>query len=502
MPKQDRGTRTQREWIADLYAEDPTLIDDNARVREITGLPASSVTRCKSELRALAREAGTDLHTYCTTHHDTIEEDDDVPMPAPDPSPDTGYDTSDTYSMDFDAERYHFRTKGYEWSAPFAMVSDLAWWYTSQGDGRSKRECTLLAREKYQRDLTEDFLAHALRKLGITKHVPPFAPHMLETHTSEELSKLALHRRQAGAEATLRRDEARQWRKIAEEAQGKLRDLDRLADRLGRHIERRRSETKIVHSCLDEGGYTLVAPLGDVHVGKRAGHHGIVQTRDDLMASTCTLVDRVARYGAPDRIIVGLLGDILHIDTDAGTTTRGTPQDVDADPSEIVFAGMDMMIDTIDLWRTLGPVEVVCVPGNHDRVLSAAMVKSLSLYYRGVEDVDVHCDARDRQYVGDASNLYCFHHGDGPKARDLPVIMMSEVPEMVGATTHRYVFSGHLHHVHEHDVGVHILQVPSIAHADRWHTRNGYVTATRATKAFLFDAREGLIGSVTAALPM
>jgi hypothetical protein len=60
------------------------------------------------------------------------------------------------------------------------------------------------------------------------------------------------------------------------------------------------------------------------------------------------------------------------------------------------------------------------------------------------------------------------------------------------------VITGHLHHVHEHDQGVLILQQPSIAGPDQWHRKKGYVTSQAGMRAYAIDQRLGLVATYSA----
>jgi hypothetical protein len=78
-------------------------------------------------------------------------------------------------------------------------------------------------------------------------------------------------------------------------------------------------------------------------------------------------------------------------------------------------------------------------------------------------------------------------------------VIATERPRDWGATDYRYAVTGHLHHVHEREVGgVHLLQAPTFAPPDRWHGKHGYVTSDRGLKTYLFCERKGLVASLTA----
>jgi len=497
---QDRGVRTQREHLLDLYADDPTLIDDNARVEEITGYPASSVRRAKARISIAAADRAMTIHDYALS---MTAEADDGAVPTHDPHPDTGYDTSDTLAIDWEGQRYLFCTKGHDWTASFELVSDLVWWYTSQGEGRSKREVSLLCKERHGQDLTEDFLAHALRRLGITKHVAPFPPHMLQRHTPDELAKLALHRRQAGAESALRRDEARQWRKVAEDAQGKLRDQDRTLSILSRAFAQTpRMEYERISAAVTDR--VAICAAYDIHFGKHYREHGLEQTTADFLDAAQRLALMMADMGAPRKAVVVFGGDYFHVAVNAphkatgGMTVAGTPQDMACSIPEMIRAGTLAAVRYCEILAAVCPVEVHVIDGNHEGPLAYALATSLDLYFAGNDRVNLVWDDRSRRYIRLGSCLVGIEHGDGPKPADLGMLMAHEAPREWGQTQHRFWITGHLHHVHEREVGgVHLLQAPSLAHHDEWHHKKGLVMSKPAHRAYLLDMTHGLVASLS-----
>ena len=247
--------------------------------------------------------------------------------------------------------------------------------------------------------------------------------------------------------------------------------------------------------------YSLVVSPTDFHWGK----HGWVDEVGDkydfdtaryrLMEKTTELIARLP--GKPEQIILATGSDWFHVDTDAGTTTKGTPQDMCGSPAQILMTGCMLAREDIELLRTVSPVKVVFMPGNHDRMTAFALMMYLSAVYEDVDDCEVIVSAMTRQYVQYGNNLIGFIHGD--KKMDLASIMSNEQREVWGKCEHRTWFHGHLHHQKVNETkGCMIIQLPSLAGHDRYHYRAGYVESKAGLAAHIIDKEKGVTGSLFA----
>ena len=201
--------------------------------------------------------------------------------------------------------------------------------------------------------------------------------------------------------------------------------------------------------------------------------------------------------GRPDKIILSTGSDWFHVDNDAGTTTRGTPQDYCGSPAQILITGCQLARVHIDVLRQVAPVEVVFMAGNHDRHSALALMLYLSAAYEDVDDVDVRLDPKPRHYTRYGNTLLGFTHGDKIAKNKLPTLMSKEQRVLWGQTESHIWFTGHLHHqaIHELEGGL-VVQLPSLAGHDRYHFREGYTCAKAGLAAHIIDKKLGLIGSL------
>lgn len=248
-----------------------------------------------------------------------------------------------------------------------------------------------------------------------------------------------------------------------------------------------------------------MAAAYDVHIGKLAAGHGLEASVETFLRAGEQLATQLGRMGGAGKVVVVFGGDYFHVDradpskARGGYTTRGTPQDMACTPAEMIRAGLRAAVRYVEVLASVAPVEVVVIPGNHDETLTGALSAGLELVFAHQPRVTLEWADASRRYFRHGKALVMAEHGEGPKDRDLGIVMAHEQPEWWAACSHRYVLTGHFHHTHEREYGgVHLLQAPSLAVADRWHYKKGYVTTRPAHRAYLLDAEHGLIASLSA----
>jgi|TARA_R100000084_G_scaffold59210_1_gene25218 predicted phosphodiesterase len=250
--------------------------------------------------------------------------------------------------------------------------------------------------------------------------------------------------------------------------------------------------------------YALVVCPTDFHWGKggwvdEVGEsYNFEEAKHRLFTKTQELISRIP--STPEKIYVGAGSDWFHVDNDAGTTTKGTPQDMCGSPAEILITGCKLAREHIDLLRQIAPIEIVMMAGNHDRHSSLALMMYLSAAYEDCDDVNIMITPNNRRYITYGNNLLGFTHGDGlNKKISMGSLMAVEARREWGACEHKIWFHGHLHHqrLHEKD-GVLIMQMPSLAGHDRYHARSGYTMAKAGLAAYFIDTEQGYIGSLFA----
>ena len=224
----------------------------------------------------------------------------------------------------------------------------------------------------------------------------------------------------------------------------------------------------------------LVISPTDFHFGMLAEGYNRRIARDRLLNTANDLLHRATRAGHPERVVLALGGDGMHIDNFQGTTTRGTPQECDGSPEDIAWTYILLCRDLIDLCAEYAFVEVLVIPGNHDRYTSVLIRAALLGWFNQREDVTISAVHDQRQYTQFGSSMLGFFHGDTGKVNDWPAQMAAERPKLWGDTFHRYIFTGHLHTERELPTfgNVTVYRMPSLSGRCNWTKRKGYLSRT------------------------
>lgn len=256
-----------------------------------------------------------------------------------------------------------------------------------------------------------------------------------------------------------------------------------------------------------EENYALVLPVMDLHYGKGSWRDetGESYSREEcrrlLHFHTSKILNRVVKLGAPDKIITCCGSDWLHIDNSQGTTTKGTPQDMDGTPGLILKEGMELAVEHIDLMRQIAPVEIVMAAGNHDEFSSIAILMYLSAWYRNCEDVEVKLSLKPRNHTTYGNNLIVFSHGDDTKVSDICKLIPHEFRNVWATVDNTALFTGHRHYEQSsEDNGISCYQTSSLSSGDIWHVKKGYVLARKALSGYIIYEQEGPGGQITSAI--
>lgn len=255
----------------------------------------------------------------------------------------------------------------------------------------------------------------------------------------------------------------------------------------------------------------LVVDLYDLHIGMLAwaeetgsdawdSHIGVAVAMEAIEK----LISRLEGFNIT-QIIFPMGNDLIHTDTTiggkGGATTANTPQDVDTRYLKMYRMAMELMVNIIDRLRLIAPVEVIIVPGNHDRERLAFMGENIAAWYRRDSEVDVNNDANLRKYTTFGNTLMGFTHGKDEKLEELPIIMAQEKKQDWAGTEYRVFHTGHIHHKRkmlsittEDYKGVEVICIPSLVPPDSWHAMKGYVGSGRSAEAYLVGIDSGPCG--------
>lgn len=220
--------------------------------------------------------------------------------------------------------------------------------------------------------------------------------------------------------------------------------------------------------------------IGDAHIGMRA--FGVETKHHDFDTKIATsqlreAFDYLIGLAEPsEQSLFVNVGDLLHANTQHGTTVSGTPLDNDTRHYSVMRAAAETMAYGINLKLTKHKnVTVVMARGNHDSDAAGAVQLMLEFYYKDEPRVHVLPTHGFYHYLEYGKWLLGIHHGNAQKAAALAASMARDMAEAWGRTTHRMWCTGHYHK----DA---VQTLPGVKHKifgalpppDSWHAEHGF----------------------------
>lgn len=256
-------------------------------------------------------------------------------------------------------------------------------------------------------------------------------------------------------------------------------------------------------------GLLAVLGLYDIHVGKLAWSRETGGEDYDLKIAERRLSNAVddlldrASHRRIEKFVMVMGQDFFQIDNHNLSTTSGTVVDTDGRLAKVFETGVMAFTNAIEKAKSLGNVDVLWCPGNHDRSISYYACKVIEGRYHNDPKVHVNLgDLGTRKYMTWGTNLIGFTHGDLESAASLPGLMASEQRENWSKTTCREFLTGHLHQekkwiskaVDTIDT-VTIRTLFSLCCTDAWHHSRGFVKNRQAAEVLLYSPTQGFVGN-------
>ena len=399
------------------------------------------------------------------------------------------YDESrDTYIVHLPSKKRPFALNGAFWRSMREA-------YSNWGDSPSS--VNEIARKF---SLPRNTVVALLRAMGVTHDSSPWSDEQINAAEEDALVTDLIRRKE---ERVLVKAQKKEWARVKKDAD-RYRRIKLFTQSLRAHFETLNEKDYNVPRLsliAADKPFSLVISPTDFHWGKRAPStdgdpYDRSIAKERLFRTTEDILSRVSHRGRPEKIILALGGDGLHIDNMNKQTTRGTQQDCDSSPMEMIVSYVEMCREYIDYVRQFGNVEIYVVNGNHDYYSSIFLREALDGWYNHVKGVDVKRIMRHRQTFLYGSSLITFVHGDEGRVKDYPAIIASENPELWGKSKWRFVFTGHLHTERELPVysDITVYRMPSLASNDEWHMRKGY-KSRKALVGYIIDKDRGVIAT-------
>ena len=264
---------------------------------------------------------------------------------------------------------------------------------------------------------------------------------------------------------------------------------------------------KLVRKSVSDP-HLMLLNLYDLHLDKVAWHEETGHNWDMKIARRVAInaiKDLIAKSaGFPvEKILVPVGHDFFNSDSSYPypMTTKGTPQESDSRYQNVFRSGRELWVEIIDVLRSIAPVDVELVPGNHDEERSFYLVDALGCYYHNDPEVNVNDSPMPRKYYQYYKNLFGLTHGKDIRPEKYPLLMARESPQLWADTSYRYWKLGHLHHkkrfmmISSEDMdGIEVDFLPSLTPSDAWHFSKGFTGSIRKATCEMYNPRTGKVG--------
>lgn len=239
----------------------------------------------------------------------------------------------------------------------------------------------------------------------------------------------------------------------------------------------------------------LEIDFSDTHIGSLSWHEEVGEDNDYKIAFA-KIYEQVAKAKEIidlypiEKIYLVFLGDFLHVDTEAGTTTKGTVVDMDSRPKKMVKKGLEILMYIIDN-LAIANTEVIWIEGNHSRLVEYTLFQSLPYIYKNVKHIKFDVRPIIRKAFFYKGNLVGLHHGEMKKDQQFNWLQV-EHREMWGIANYVEQHSGHIHQEKVTEKGGIIQRSnPTSKVQDLYEFENGW-KSYKAVVAYLWSEKDNL----------
>ncbi len=248
------------------------------------------------------------------------------------------------------------------------------------------------------------------------------------------------------------------------------------------------------------GDFLLEVNIPDVHLGMYADKEETGESDYSIEIAVETYKDKIrdimssiSAYNLSIEQIHFPVGqDFFHVDSKDNTTTAGTVVDADKGWKDIYKAGVDLLVWTTEQLRSIAPVDIFYIPGNHDELFSYFATMHLWGIYKDVEGVTVDISKMSRKYRQYGLVALGYSHGR-EEGKRIDQVMQEDEPEMWGSTVFREFHISDKHQVSLREpTGIRIRMLSSIAPASAWSSGKAFTGSVRMAEFFLWHKERGL----------
>lgn len=243
----------------------------------------------------------------------------------------------------------------------------------------------------------------------------------------------------------------------------------------------------------------------DEHIGMRTtiAETGAVYGLNHAVALVRDSFERILdRTPITDTVLFVNLGDQFHANDHLDVTPASkNPLFSDSDFNTVADAVVDLNKWKVEQLINRYPnVKLRGVAGNHDRDPMGWLFRCFKHMFTDSRiDVKFWSDEVGVEQFG--NTMLGFHHGDRMKPEALAGVCADRYNGIYGTTSMRYLHTGHFHNAKTTDTwgGFQFNGHRTIAPKDLYSYSRGYVSR-QSMKSYLYDTREGEIGSFTTSI--
>ena len=278
-----------------------------------------------------------------------------------------------------------------------------------------------------------------LRAFNITKASGPFAPHMYEEHTEEELKEYHLREKENDFLKRIEKDELNDVRKTAvklarenRELQQRIESIDSIKVELTGFTPSPKSD------IVNSEEKSIVLFLSDMHIGARCNSYTLYENewnKEELKKRLENIINNIQKIGSFNKIVLCMLGDNLD-GMDGQTARRDHIMPQNMDNMEQIETFIEVMVPFIDSLHSLCKnLEIYSVKeGNHDGitgyVATLALKNLIGKYYADVPFILF------KEFIGKVTvqdHTYCICHGKDAQfmKKPMPLVLDERTKVMI-----------------------------------------------------------------------
>lgn len=236
--------------------------------------------------------------------------------------------------------------------------------YSYYGSGITQRQISRLFPEYSLMDFKR-----ILRAFNITKASSPFAPHMYEEHTEDELKEIHAREKENDFLKRIEKDELNDLKQTAIKLAKRNKDLEQTINTLSEEIKITVDMPTITYNPQVPSEKSMIVYLADMHIGAKCNSDTLYPNnydRKEINRRLTQLASQIASFGRLDNLVICLMGDSLDgMDQQTARRDHFMPQCMDN--NEQLNAFLDLTFNFItrcrDLCNNVSIYSVKC--GNH-----------------------------------------------------------------------------------------------------------------------------------------